>query len=181
MAAMLLPQEDGIGAPERALLNGIGRKLGFVPALLRAMARSPGILQGYVAMRESMTRTSLPLDLREKLAIAVAAENNCRGCLAAHLHFAEKAGVDAAARETAQQWESAEPSHAAALRLGRAVLAKGGHLDQAELDQAREAGLDDIAMMEVAAVVGMNSMTNMISSLASLPPDLVQGRAPRLP
>ena len=160
--------------PIRALLAGIGKKLGFVPGLLRAMANSPATLRGYVQLREALASGALPMRIREQIAIAVAARNRCRGCLAAHDHFGRSAGLCENELAAARHWQSSDPRASAALNFAHAVITNGGHLNATEIEAARIAGLSDANIVEIAAALGMNILTNLISNLAAVDPDFAE-------
>jgi alkylhydroperoxidase family enzyme len=60
-----------------ALLRDVRATYGTVPPLLRVMASSPALLRGYLAFATAMQDGVLPVELRERIAIAVAAGNAC--------------------------------------------------------------------------------------------------------
>jgi alkylhydroperoxidase family enzyme len=45
-----------------------------------------------------------------------------------------------------------------------------GHVSDAELAAVRDAGFDDDAIVEIAAVVAWNSFANLVNNLARTPP-----------
>jgi alkylhydroperoxidase family enzyme len=54
----------------------------------------------------------------------------------------------------------------AALTLGRAVVQSRGKVTDADLAAARQAGLDQSAIVEVVAHVALNVLTNYINNVA---------------
>src|SRR5262249_14445262 len=68
----------------RPLLDAVKTRLGFVPNMMRAMASSPAVLDGYVQFSGALGRGSLPARAREQISLAVAQANGCGYCLAAH-------------------------------------------------------------------------------------------------
>lgn len=71
---------DGV----RRSFDAIERQLGVVPNMMRTMAQSPRVLEGYLALSEALSRGLLPATLREQIALAVAEANACNYCLSAH-------------------------------------------------------------------------------------------------
>ena len=171
MAQLPLMEPENAAGTVRTLLVGVSKKLGFVPGLLKAMANSPATLVGYMELRNALAAGVLPPSMREQIAIAVASSNACRGCLAAHTHFGRAAGLPEDEIAAARHWSSSDPRAAAALQLGRTLLSTGGPMQAGEIKAARAAGFNDAAIVEIAATVGMNMLTNLISNLAAVDPE----------
>src|SRR5262249_56559542 len=65
----------------KTLLDGVQRKLGFVPNLMRTLAVSPATLDAYLSFNERLSHGILSPKLREQLALTVAYSNSCGYCL----------------------------------------------------------------------------------------------------
>lgn len=178
MSRLNVPDPAEAPAAARPLLEGVRRKLGIVPNLLRVLGNSPAALGGYVGLSGAVAGDSLPPALREQIALAVAEVNGCEYCLAAHSFLGGKAGLDAKAIDAARGGQAAEPKAAAALAFARAVLAKAGQVDDAALAAVREAGWDDAAIVEIVAHVALNVFTNSVNNVARTPVDF-PATAPR--
>jgi alkylhydroperoxidase family enzyme len=57
----------------KTLLDGVAKKLGGVPNIVRTMATSPAVLEGYLGLSGALGAGRLPAKLREQLALAVVA------------------------------------------------------------------------------------------------------------
>jgi len=155
----------------RTLLDGIAAKRGGVSHMLRVMANSQAVLAGYVGFGSVLADGVLPAALREQIAIAVAEANACGVCLAAHTQFGRNAGLGDRELEAARDADSADPATAAALRFALDVMHSVGHVSDAALAEVKAAGFGDAAIVEIAAVVFLNVMTNAINHIAETVPD----------
>ncbi|HEX4557222.1 MAG TPA: carboxymuconolactone decarboxylase family protein [Xanthobacteraceae bacterium] len=159
--------------PVKVLLDGVRKRLGRLPMLMRVLAHSPAALAGYLGLSGALAKGALPVQLRERIGIAVAEANRCGCCLAAHMEYGRAAGLPDGELDAARDAGSVQPAAAAALRFARALLASGGHLAEADLANMRDAGFDDAAMVEIAAIVAVNAFSNTVNNLAGAIPDVV--------
>ena len=59
----------------RKNFDAIQKQLGVVPNIMRTMAQSPSVLEGYLGFAAALRRGRLPVALHEQIAIAVAETN----------------------------------------------------------------------------------------------------------
>lgn len=168
-----LPLVDPAQASGRAqdLLSQVERKLGSVPNMFRAFANSPAALSAYLSFGESLGKSSLSAKVREQIALVVGELNACGYCLSAHSAIGSSLGLGANDIEAARQGEASDPKAQAALELARTILLERGHVRDADLAAARDAGLDDAAIIEVLATVVVNIFTNWFNHIAETPID----------
>ncbi|MEG0065438.1 MAG: carboxymuconolactone decarboxylase family protein, partial [Pseudomonas sp.] len=87
----------------RPVLEGVKKKIGFLPNLFTTLAKAPVALETYVQASAILGKTSLSAKEKEAVYLATSQVNGCDYCLAAHTLFAGKAGLSAqdivAARE----------------------------------------------------------------------------------
>ncbi len=155
----------------RTLLDGVAVKRGSVSNMMRVMANSPAVFDGYLSFGKALGSGVLPAVLRERIAIAVAEANACGVCLAAHTHFGRNEGLPETELLSARDAESADSTAAAALRFALSVMRTIGHVSDAELDEVKAAGFTDAAIMEITAVVFINVFTNAVNHIAETVPD----------
>ena len=148
------------------LLGQVRMKLGFVPELMRVLAHSPAALAGYLSLRDNLSTGRLPVQLREQIAMTVAAINACDACLASHTRFGREAGLAEDEIKAARHMTSADPASAAALRFARILLDARGHVLDADMAVVRAAGFDDLAIIEITATVALNLFANLVNNLA---------------
>jgi AhpD family alkylhydroperoxidase len=93
--------------------------------------------------------------------LATSQVNGCDYCLAAHTLFAGKAGLSAQDIVAARQGELN-----AYATLARQLTESRGHLSDEQIAAARAAGIDDVKIIEVIALVAVQSLTNYLNNAA---------------
>jgi AhpD family alkylhydroperoxidase len=152
----------------RTLLDGIAKKRGYLPPLMRVLAHSPPVLSGYIGFASALGRGALTTAMHERIALAVSQANDCRGCLAAHIGYARAAGLTDEEIVAARSFSSADPRAAEVLSFARIMLETRGHLSEADRNAVRESDLGEEALVEIAALVAINILTNSVSALAEI-------------
>jgi uncharacterized peroxidase-related enzyme len=150
----------------RTLLDAVQSKLGRIPNMMRTMALSPAVLEGYLGLNTALAGGALNAPLRERIALAVAEANRCGYCLAAHSYFGKRAGLDAEARDQARQAEASDPKATAALSFVRTIVEQHGAISEDDLRRVREAGYGEGEIAEMIAQVALNIFTNYFNLIA---------------
>jgi len=88
-------------------------------------------------------------------------------------------GISEDELKAARNFESADAKIDAGLKFVKAVLEKGGHVDDSDLEAARSGGYDDGEIVELTANVIINIFTNYINHVAET--DIDFPLAPDLP
>ena len=164
-----------------ALLDAVEQKLGMVPNMMRTMAQGPAVLDGYLALSAALARGQLGGRIGEQIALHTAEQNGCAYCAAAHTALGKGNGLSDADIEAARSGRASDTRAAAALALARAVIEARGHVADADIRAAREAGLSEGEIGEVVAHVALNVFTNYFNSLADTDVDFPAVRPPRKP
>jgi uncharacterized peroxidase-related enzyme len=173
------PRQAGPGA--KPLLDRVQQTLGVTPNMMRTMARSPAVLDGYLALATALAKGSLGRRLGEQIALLTAEANGCTYCAAAHTALGKGAGLSDAEVADARDGRASDPRCAAALLLARSIIEARGHVTDADVDAARAAGLSDAEIAEVTAHVALNVFTNYFNSLAGTEVDFPAVQPPQLP
>ena len=150
----------------RVLLEKVESALGVTPNMMRAMAASPAVLDGYLSFGAALGKGLLTPGAREQIALVAAAENSCAYCYAAHHVLGARAGVSAEDLAAGASAGASDPRVAAALRFARAVLRTRGFVSDAELAEVRAAGYTDGEIGEIVGAVALNVFTNYFNSVA---------------
>jgi uncharacterized peroxidase-related enzyme len=163
-----IPALDPVNATGQTadLFGGVKAKLGVVPNLMRTLAQSPHVLQGYLGLGAALSQGVLPARVREQLALAISEVNGCDYCLSAHTLLGQKAGLTSDAVTAARRADAADPKVAALLQFARAVVAARGSVSDDALATVRAAGATDAELIEVVAHVAINVLTNYTNNLA---------------
>lgn len=152
--------------PAKTLFEGVQKKLGVVPNLIRVLGNAPAALQGYLSFNTALADGSLSPKVRELIALAVAETNQCAYCLSAHTFIGGKLGLAQQDLADARQANAADPRTDAILKLARNIVVQRGELGATELELARTAGLNDGEIIETVAHVALNIFSNYVNHLA---------------
>jgi uncharacterized peroxidase-related enzyme len=151
----------------RRIFDAVQKQLGVVPNMMRAMAQSPQVLEGYLGLNGALRRGLLPAALQEQIALAVAEVNECDYCLSAHTALGRGAGLSDGQLAASREAHDADPKVAAALQFARAVTERRGGVSDQELARIRAAGFTEGEIAEIIAHVALNVFTNYFNRAAS--------------
>lgn len=145
----------------RPLLEGVQKKIGFLPNVFKTLAHAPAVLSSYLQQSATLGKTSLSATEKEAIFLATSQVNGCDYCLAAHTLFAGKAGL------SAQDILSARSGQLNAFAtLARQITESRGHLSSEQIAAARAAGINDSKIVEVIAHVASQTLTNYLNNVA---------------
>ncbi len=153
-------------APESAtgkakeLLETVHTKFGMVPNMMRAMANSPAVLDGYLQFNGALSHGALSAKTREQIALAVAEANGCDYCLAAHSAVGKMVGLTTDQIRDSRLGMAVDPKTDVLVRFARKVVAARGRVDEKDVMEVRQAGFDDGTIAEVVAGVALDIFTN---------------------
>lgn len=147
----------------KELLDGVKKKSGMVPNILKHIANSPVALEGYLNFSSALAKTSISDKLREQIALTTATINGCGYCTAAHSAVAKLRGLSQDEILDARRGTATDSKVAAALTFANAIVEKKGFVSDVELDKVRQAGYTDGEIVEIVAVVCLNIYTNYIN------------------
>jgi uncharacterized peroxidase-related enzyme len=153
----------------KVLLDGVQKQRGFVPALMRLLAHSPAVFDGYLYSGHALENGILSAQLRERIAIAVSEANGCPCCVASHRQFGRDAGLSERELDAACDATSDDPAAAAALNFARVLMETGGHVSVSQFATVHAAGFGSTAIIEITAVVARAMFANFINNLGSSP------------
>lgn len=165
---------------QKELLDSVQKAFGVTPNMTKAMAASPALLRGYLALSGALGSGVLEAPARERLAIATAEENGCSYCLSAHTYFGrELAKLSEEELAAARDGTSSDPHAQALLTLSEAVLRTRGAVAPGVLEAARAEGITDAEIGEVVGSIALNVLTNYFNVLAGVEIDwpLVEPRS----
>lgn len=155
----------------KELLDAVQSKLGKTPNMMRAMAQSPAVLEGYLNLSGALSKGTLGTKLGEQLALTIGEANDCEYCLAAHTAIGGMVGLPADEVNAARQAESADPRAAAALQFANAIVRERGAVSDADVKRVRDAGFNEGQIGEIVAHVALNVFTNYFNTVARTPID----------
>ena len=150
----------------RELLNATQQKLGMVPNLFRTLAHSPAALEAYLTMGDVLANGELTPELREKVALTMAGANRCGYCASAHTAVGKSLSIETPELTRNLVGESDDYRTSAILSFVKSIVETRGAVDDADLAQARAAGVTDAEMAELVANIALHVLTNYLNRLA---------------
>ncbi|MFI6321987.1 carboxymuconolactone decarboxylase family protein [Nonomuraea sp. NPDC050556] len=139
-------------------------KLDNVPNMVRVMANSPAVLEGYQGLSRALKKGTLPAATTELLALTIGTANGCSYCVAAHTYMGKtSAGLTDTDIAEAKHGTAIDPKNAAAVEFARALTESRGNADPAG---ARAAGWSDEQILEIIAWVALQTLTNYVNKVA---------------
>jgi uncharacterized peroxidase-related enzyme len=159
--------ETAEAAPKaKSLLEGVQKKLGMTPNLMRTMANSPAVLEAYLGFSNSLGQSSLTPKQREQIALAVGEVNHCQYCLAAHSALGKMAGLGDEEIADSRRGASTDRKTEAILQFARKIVTERGWVSDDDVQTVRTAGVSDAEIAETVATVALNIFTNYFNHVA---------------
>jgi AhpD family alkylhydroperoxidase len=155
----------------RTLLAEIVERHGDAGPMVRTMAHSPALLQGYLQLSRAMKRSALPRPLSEKISLAVQEWIGCALCLAAHTAAGRAVGLTDTDIELARQGTATDAREAALLTYAMRVLTEPATITDDDIADLRGHGWNDRVIADVVGLVALNQLTGSFNLVAGLEPD----------
>jgi len=171
MARLSTIDPDTAAGKRREALDAVRARLGRVPNMMRTMAQSPAVLEGYVAFSHALAGGMLDARVRQQLALAAAQANGCIYCLSAHTAIGEQVGLGPDEIAAAREASAAEPRTDAALKFARLLLERRGDVSDRDVTAIRRAGFTEGEVAEIIAHVALNIFTNYFNKAAEVEVD----------
>ncbi|MES2163470.1 MAG: carboxymuconolactone decarboxylase family protein [Pseudomonadota bacterium] len=150
-------------AEQKALLDAIQGQLGMVPNFLKVFANSPVALRAFLGLHGVANGGSLDASTRERIALALAQQNNCEYCLSAHTAIGRKTGLSTDEMNAARSGNSADAQADVAVKFAQSLMENKGAVSAIELAAIRSAGYSESDIVEIITHVGMNFLTNILA------------------
>jgi AhpD family alkylhydroperoxidase len=159
-------------AGARQSLQALEANVGFVPNLAAAMAASPELLTGFLAVRGIYEGGTFTPGEVQVLSLTAAYENDCAWCMAFHTFMALNAGVSAESVEALRAGEPpVEPDLRALSDFARTMIRERGAVSERDLTAFLGAGYTQAQAMEVVLGMAFSLMANYAGHLADAPLD----------
>lgn len=159
-------------APEdsRPLLRDLKESVGMVPNLAAAMAESPQLLKGFLAVRDIYHGGTFTPGEIQVLSLTAAFENGCAWCMAFHTMLARKEGVSQESVEALRDGRSpVEPRLGVLSDFARRMVRQRGAIGSADLERFCGADYTPAQALEVVLAMGFSLMANYAGHLANAP------------
>lgn len=163
MTRVQLIDPANTSAERAASLRQIQAAFGATPNMFKAVANSPAALASMWGSFGALGKGTIGARLGEQIAVAVAEQNKCTYCLAAHTALGQGAGLTVHELSAAQAGESSDPKTAAALRFALKLVNQRGQVGEVDVAALRNAGYGDEQIVEILAHVALNIFTNYVN------------------
>lgn len=150
------------------LLKAIEQQMGGVLNFLKVFANSPDALKAFLGLYGIASSGMLEPATRERIALAVAQQNECEYCVSAHTAISRKAGLAADDILQARHGRHEHPKTAALIGFAKQVMDTHGEVSAADLLTLRAVGVTDAEIIEVIVHVGLNFLTNVVGKVSQV-------------
>ena len=151
----------------RKLLMQLGGSLEASSNFVRTLCHSPAALASLATQLDVAANMRLSPRTQEAIALRVAELNGSDYCVAAHTAASKQLGVDAASAGDYRRGLSDDPREQALLALTTKVVLDRGHHCGFAVAAARKVGVTDAEIVEVIALIGLNTMSTYVNSIAN--------------
>ncbi len=164
MALVSYVSDEDANPKVQPIFAAMEQALGVVPNVFRAMAHNPEMLQGFLAINDTLPKTRLDGRLRELAYIKTSERNDCAYCLHHHRVLGKGAGLtDRQVNETSNFEESDAYDELQRLVMRYAdQVTRNIHVEDALFAQLKES-LNDRELIELAMTVGLANLTNRVT------------------
>ena len=157
---------EGAQGEEKELFDRVNRKLGRIPNIHKLMGNSPVVLKAYMELSDQLAHTSLPIKLREQIALAVGQINGCLYCLAAHAAIGSKAGLSPEEIGDARLGRAADPKVEAILKFARTAVENRGWASDEDIKALKAHSVSEREIVEIIFAISVNMFTNYFNHIA---------------
>ena len=169
---LTLPANDAVPEKSAAILEGVKKKYGFIPNLMKAFSASPAVLEAYLTISTLVSKTSFSEQEQHAAALIISAELNCNYCLAAHGTIGQSVGLDKDVIVALQTGAEINDSRLEALRtLLLSVVETRGYPEAEAIETFKAAGYNDTHLAEAVLLVTWKTLSNYTNHLYDTPID----------
>ncbi|HXA64966.1 MAG TPA: carboxymuconolactone decarboxylase family protein [Bryobacteraceae bacterium] len=162
-------QLENASEATKGLVVSASADSGLPSNMIKSMAQSPSVLEGYLQFSRALKGGKLDQEEREQIALAVAQTNLCEYSLAYHTARAKKLGLTNDYILESREGRAADTKVDAALRFAKDLVAENGDCSPAELQHA---GFTDREIVEIVALVALNIFENYFNMVVKTDIDL---------
>jgi uncharacterized peroxidase-related enzyme len=171
-----IPELNALPEDIRARILTVQEKSGFIPNVFLMLAHRPEEFRAFMAYHDTLMDKSAGLTKaeREMIVVAVSARNQCQYCVVAHGAILRiRAKNPLIADQLAANWRKADitPKQRAMLEFALKVTDRANEVNDADHAALLEAGFDEEAIWDIAAIAAFFGMSNRLANVASLRPN----------
>jgi uncharacterized peroxidase-related enzyme len=152
-------------AEAKVALDRVQATFGGTPNLMKMVAIAPDLLNGVVALNQAVTSGDLAPALVEQIALLASGINQCEYCVAVHVHVGQQMGISRPELLANLQGEASDPTAQAVLNFTSAVVRDRGQVNPAMVQDLRDRGFTNKAILEIVGVIGLYTLLNYVKHL----------------
>ncbi|VAW71835.1 hypothetical protein MNBD_GAMMA10-1364 [hydrothermal vent metagenome] len=148
--------------------NEAVNQFGAVINLFKVAGNAPNVLKGILALnKEVSTSTELDSKLTEQVAILTSALNRCDYCVNVHVKVGESIGLSHDDLILAMKGKANDGKAQALLNFTNEVVRNRGLVTDGTLQEARNVGFTDKALLETIGIIGVYTTLQYIRHVAN--------------
>ena len=160
----------------RTRILTVQEKSGFIPNVFLMLAHRPAEFRAFMAYHDTLMDKAEGISKaeREMIVVAVSARNQCQYCVVAHGAILRiRAKNPLIADQVAANWRKADitDKQRAMLDFAMKVTDRANEVNDADHQALRDAGFDDEAIWDIAAIAAFFGMSNRLANVTSLRPN----------
>jgi uncharacterized peroxidase-related enzyme len=165
-----VPSKEEVTSENKAILEGLEKKVGFIPNIYSTYAYSEHGLDRYLTF--SGGKTSLNNKEKELVNLVVSQVNNCKYCLAAHTAIGKMNGFsDEQMIEIRKGQATFEPKLNALAQFVKSITENRGQINDSVLQEFFDAGYEKGNLVDVILAIGEKTTTNLLHRVTDVPLD----------
>lgn len=171
-----VPEVDALPDDIRERLQTVEQKAGFIPNVMRVLARRPAEFRAFMAYHDALMEgdSGLTKAEREMIVVATSGANHCQYCVVAHGAILRiRAKNPLVADQVATNYRQADITQRqhAILDYAMKVSRQSSEVTQADRDAAKAAGLSDEDLWDIASISAFFAMSNRLASATEMRPN----------
>lgn len=129
--------------------------------IFKGLGNAQSGLDAYLSLNQALSKSAFSAAEKEAVALVVGEKNNCDYCVAAHTAIAKGHGLS---EEQTVKIRKGEPTGDdridAIVTLAARLVETKGFVEESDLDQFKNAGFDDAAIVDLIVAYTLNTLTN---------------------
>jgi uncharacterized peroxidase-related enzyme len=171
-----VPELSELPADIRERLQTVEQKAGFIPNVMRVLARRPAEFRAFMAYHDALMEgdSGLTKAEREMIVVATSGANHCQYCVVAHGAILRiRAKNPLIADQVATNYRQADITDRQRAILDYAIKVSQRSSDVTATDRqaAKSAGLSDEDLWDIASISAFFAMSNRLASATEMRPN----------
>jgi len=171
-----VPEVAALPADIRTRLETTEQKAGFIPNVMRVLARRPAEFRAFMAYHDALMDgdSGLTKAEREMIVVATSGANHCQYCVVAHgaiLRVRAKNPLIADQIATNYRQADITDRQRAMLDYAMKVSQRSAEVTDADRQRAKAAGLSDEDLWDIASISAFFAMSNRLASTSEMRPN----------